>query len=148
MYGIISQKSDILSSCQIGYVTIPDLTSAGQPKKKPANLQTFSIETFGSDKIIRLNNCLQLLASFNSQQISGLVASIGGKNIKKQRCEFKEKCSNPIILCQICKVGGNSSECCGVSRTSEVPQSEELKEKVGIRVIFLPIHKFTAELFN
>ena len=27
----------------------------------------------------------------------------GGRNIKKQKCELKEKCSNPIILCFICK---------------------------------------------
>ena len=85
MYGIISQKSDILRTCQVGYVTIPELSnsSVGQSKKKPTKLQTFNIETFGSDKIIRLNNCLQLLSSFTSQQISSLVANIGGKNIKK-----------------------------------------------------------------
>eukprot|EP00092_Neocalanus_flemingeri_P067206 GFUD01081982.1.p1 GENE.GFUD01081982.1~~GFUD01081982.1.p1 ORF type:complete len:372 (-),score=104.08 GFUD01081982.1:51-1166(-) len=27
----------------------------------------------------------------------------GGPNIKKQKCEYKEKCSQPIILCFICK---------------------------------------------
>ena len=40
----------------------------------------------------------------------------GGKNIKKQKCMYKDKCSNPIVLCNICngtRVSTYSCNICG-----------------------------------
>merc|ERR1712179_84476 len=49
----------------------------------------------------------------------------GGRNIKKQKCELKEKCSNPIILCFICK--GKRSIACLIC--DEIfPEMYELEE--------------------
>ena len=38
----------------------------------------------------------------------------GGKNIKKQKCMYKDKCSNPVVICNICN-GSRSFSCnvCG-----------------------------------
>ena len=54
----------------------------------------------------------------------------GGRNIKKQKCEWKEKCSNPIILCYICK--GKRSITCLVcdEKFHEMFQLEEHNENI------------------
>jgi len=38
----------------------------------------------------------------------------GGKNIKKQKCMYKEKCSNPIVVCNICNGTRVSTYSCNV----------------------------------
>ena len=54
----------------------------------------------------------------------------GGPNIKKQKCELKQKCSNPIVLCFICK-GQRSFSCNECSKQfHEMFQLEEHKQHV------------------
>merc|ERR1712086_956202 len=54
----------------------------------------------------------------------------GGRNIKKQKCEWKKKCSNPIILCFICK--GKRSIACLIcdQKFHEMYQLEDHNENI------------------
>ena len=57
----------------------------------------------------------------------------GGKNIKKQKCMYKDKCSNPIVVCNICN-GSRSFSCniCGekFSESYLVDQHKERRHNV------------------
>jgi len=81
MAKILSAKSSLLSICGIGEIKTLQSNKSTENVSKTA--PTFQVETFGSEKIVKLNNCLKLLASFTPSDVSDLISTLGGKNVKK-----------------------------------------------------------------
>ena len=82
--GVISQRSKLLESFGIGKVNMMKGTSnIKRPATTKVDVPTFKIESFGYEKIEKLNNYLQLLSTFSPSQVPHLVANIGGKNVRR-----------------------------------------------------------------
>ena len=110
--GIISGKSELFKAMGVGDIKI--LRGATEARKsKITSIRTFKIESFGYEKIEKLNNSLQLLSTFNSSQIPQLIASLGGKNVRRitnkwslesEQLARQKNMSDPLFI-TLAKVG-------------------------------------------
>ena len=110
--GIISGTNPLIKEMSVG--EIKKLKGATEiVRSKISSTRTFKIESFGYEKIEKLNNSLQLLSTFNSAQIPQLIASLGGKNVRRITNKWSLECeqlarqknmSDPLFI-TLAKVG-------------------------------------------
>ena len=79
--GIVSEKSPLLRTLAIEQLEGRRTTAASRDNRRGS--QTFEVETLGQERIVRLNQELQLLASFSPAQLTSLLSSLGGKAARK-----------------------------------------------------------------
>jgi len=81
MEGILSQKSKILNLAGIAQGERAKLLPP--PKYKLTAKQSFMLETFGLEKITKLNSSLQMMSSFSPGQVISLANSMGVRGARK-----------------------------------------------------------------
>ena len=132
--GIVSRKSQLFKELGVGDIEIPPEALESR-KPKITGIRTFKIESFGYEKIEKLNHSLQLLSTFNSAQIPQLIASLGGKNVRRitnkwslesEQLARQKNMSDPLFI-TLAKVGQLKK----MKRFSEAREMLDQASKLG-----------------